>query len=322
MGNQKFKLSDMIPNAWFFKLKDMSSKPPPKNPKKHRLPPPPPPPPPSSSPPSSTVETALEVEPQCHPRKSYHIARDPPISPPRKSKSRKHHSTRKNSTAAANHHHHHRQFSLSSSVSTTCTCRTTTTTTDDFLSPTITDEPQKPEELFDIVIDVSKSYGFDIELPRIATKPTATKPTRPSPNSKEHHQPKLISRSPPSRRFLMSSSSGVRLKVNSPKIMARKQGQNGNLSSGGRKSVGGSSRRSISESFAVVKSSRDPQKDFRESMVEMIVQNNLRASKDLEDLLACYLSLNSDEYHDVIIKVFKQIWFDLIHLRPHKQVVS
>lgn len=68
----------------------------------------------------------------------------------------------------------------------------------------------------------------------------------------------------------------------------------------------------------MVKSSRDPQKDFRESMVEMIVQNNLMASKDLEDLLACYLSLNSDEYHDVIIKVFKQIWFDLIHLRHQK----
>ena len=70
-------------------------------------------------------------------------------------------------------------------------------------------------------------------------------------------------------------------------------------------------RRSISGSFAVVKSSFNPQKDFRESMVEMIVENNIRASKDLEDLLACYLSLNSDEYHHLIIKVFKKIWFGL-----------
>ncbi|GAU30841.1 hypothetical protein TSUD_267610 [Trifolium subterraneum] len=70
-------------------------------------------------------------------------------------------------------------------------------------------------------------------------------------------------------------------------------------------------RRSFSGSLAIVKSSFNPQKDFRESMVEMIVENNIRASKDLEDLLACYLSLNSDEYHDLIIKVFKQIWFDL-----------
>lgn len=67
----------------------------------------------------------------------------------------------------------------------------------------------------------------------------------------------------------------------------------------------------MSDSYAVVKSSADPRREFMESMVEMIVENNIRASKDLEELLACYLSLNSDEYHDVIISVFKQIWFDL-----------
>ncbi|XP_009402214.2 transcription repressor OFP2-like [Musa acuminata AAA Group] len=70
-------------------------------------------------------------------------------------------------------------------------------------------------------------------------------------------------------------------------------------------------RMGLSESFAVVKSSSDPQRDFRDSMLEMIVENNIRASKDLEELLACYLSLNSDEYHDVIVKAFQQIWFDL-----------
>ena len=67
--------------------------------------------------------------------------------------------------------------------------------------------------------------------------------------------------------------------------------------------------------FAVVKSSLDPQRDFRESMVEMIVENNIRASKDLENLLACYLSLNSREYHDLIVKAFEQIWYDMAQLR-------
>lgn len=65
----------------------------------------------------------------------------------------------------------------------------------------------------------------------------------------------------------------------------------------------------------MVKSSVDPRRDFRESMVEMIVENNMRTSKDLEDLLACYLQLNSDEYHEMIIKVFKQIWFDLANVK-------
>lgn len=60
-----------------------------------------------------------------------------------------------------------------------------------------------------------------------------------------------------------------------------------------------------------MKTSVDPQRDFRESMVEMILENNLRNSKDLEDLLACYLQLNADEYHELIVEVFKQIWFDI-----------
>ncbi|KAL8168074.1 hypothetical protein V2J09_009573 [Rumex salicifolius] len=66
-------------------------------------------------------------------------------------------------------------------------------------------------------------------------------------------------------------------------------------------------REKSSESMAVVKSSTDPERDFRESMVEMIVENEIRAAKDLEELLACYLSLNSVEYHRLIIQAFKQI---------------
>lgn len=71
-------------------------------------------------------------------------------------------------------------------------------------------------------------------------------------------------------------------------------------------------RNGISTSFAVVKSSVDPQRDFRESMVEMILENNIRASKDFEHLLACYLSLNSKECHNLIIKAFEQTWYDMI----------
>lgn len=62
---------------------------------------------------------------------------------------------------------------------------------------------------------------------------------------------------------------------------------------------------------AVVKCSSDPQRDFRESMVEMIAVNNIRSSEDLEELLACYLLLNSSEHHDVVVKAFRQIWFHL-----------
>ncbi|KAK7385622.1 hypothetical protein VNO78_31357 [Psophocarpus tetragonolobus] len=111
-----------------------------------------------------------------------------------------------------------------------------------------------------------------------------------------------------------ANSAGIRLRVNSPKLASRK------IQASARRSVSSTASKASSstgfpDGFAVVKSSFDPQSDFRESMVEMIVENNIRASKDLEDLLACYLSLNSSEYHDLIVKAFEQIWFDLAQLR-------
>ncbi|XP_068655778.1 transcription repressor OFP4-like [Aristolochia californica] len=65
------------------------------------------------------------------------------------------------------------------------------------------------------------------------------------------------------------------------------------------------------ESFAVMKSSMDPQKDFRDSMVEMIAEKKIGRPEELESLLACYLSLNPSEFHNVIVKVFRQVWFDM-----------
>uniref|UniRef100_A0A7N0SW41 Transcription repressor n=1 Tax=Kalanchoe fedtschenkoi TaxID=63787 RepID=A0A7N0SW41_KALFE len=65
--------------------------------------------------------------------------------------------------------------------------------------------------------------------------------------------------------------------------------------------------RELLESFAVVKCSFDPQKDFRNSMLEMILDQGISRPEELEELLACYLTLNSDEYHDLIIKVFRQV---------------
>ncbi|VVB12541.1 unnamed protein product [Arabis nemorensis] len=66
-----------------------------------------------------------------------------------------------------------------------------------------------------------------------------------------------------------------------------------------------------SESFAVVKCSSDPQKDFRDSMIEMIMENGINHPEELKELLVCYLKLNTDEYHDMIIKVFQQVHNDL-----------
>ncbi|GMN43481.1 hypothetical protein TIFTF001_012683 [Ficus carica] len=64
--------------------------------------------------------------------------------------------------------------------------------------------------------------------------------------------------------------------------------------------------------FAVVKCSYDPRQDFKDSMVEMISEKKMGRPEELEELLACYLTLNSDDYHDMIIKVFRQVWFELL----------
>ncbi|KAF3322019.1 Transcription repressor OFP2 [Carex littledalei] len=65
------------------------------------------------------------------------------------------------------------------------------------------------------------------------------------------------------------------------------------------------------EGFAVAKKSSNPEKDFKESMVRMIRLKRISRPEDLENLLACYLVLNSDEYQDVIVKVFRQIWIEI-----------
>ncbi|XP_047325605.1 transcription repressor OFP5 [Impatiens glandulifera] len=63
--------------------------------------------------------------------------------------------------------------------------------------------------------------------------------------------------------------------------------------------------------FAVVKTSYDPHGDFRDSMMEMIEEQGIEKPDELEELLACYLTLNSDDYHDLIIKVFRQVWIQM-----------
>ncbi|KAF8393366.1 hypothetical protein HHK36_021609 [Tetracentron sinense] len=64
----------------------------------------------------------------------------------------------------------------------------------------------------------------------------------------------------------------------------------------------------VQESFALVKCSRDPHSDFRTSMVEMIIEKQIFAAEDLEQLLQCFLSLNSSHHHRIIVEVFSEIW--------------
>ncbi|KAE9603168.1 hypothetical protein Lal_00018721 [Lupinus albus] len=371
MGNYKFKLSHMIPNAWFYKLRDIG-----RTTKQSTI---------SSRKKKQSQLASTTTQKSPKPRKSYYFTREldptsikiytPKFSPDPPRKSSKQRRTKKRTTTKT-----YSPKVVNSSVSSGCNCHTTldsppheysysssqfdSSTESEFPDPEFrTDRVLLPiESSFDemvslstnsssckqkncnqnnssssnnndIVIDVDKNslakrkdgYEFDsfskVELPPIITKQVInddvsqkeTKPREQKHSMKGSMKVKIVKentstikehRNSPVRKFSMSSSK-VKVHVNSPRIERRK------VQLYGKKiAPSSSSRRSLSDSFAIVKSSFNPQKDFRESMLEMIVENNLRASKDLEDLLACYLSLNSDEYHDIIIKVFKQIWFD------------
>ncbi|XP_024368782.1 uncharacterized protein [Physcomitrium patens] len=61
----------------------------------------------------------------------------------------------------------------------------------------------------------------------------------------------------------------------------------------------------------VVESSYDPYNDFRQSMIEMIVDQDIKEADDLEELLKCYLSLNEAEHHNVIVDVFTDVWHEI-----------
>ncbi|MCL7044770.1 hypothetical protein MKW94_005156 [Papaver nudicaule] len=379
MGNHRFRLSDMLPNAWFYKLKDMSktktnSK---INTKKH-------------SPTKTTKQTPhnpLQNHQFSNPRHSYYFTTDPlkaenlysspvnrkstdtqfpPYNPPRKSSRRRRRnkisgcatvkyssprissggcsfgtnfdSTPDNSLPSLDHQNLYEFIlkskpisvsdpfdeSWSSSWSSSCSCRISTSTNDIII------DMDGSEYNFD-----KKSNGFDF-LPPIVTKPPkfsdmvseiknrevgarsvkASKEGRRMKNVKEQRVGLSSPSSLTARKSISSSNSspGVKLRSNSPRIGSRKiqsRKMAGKTSTSSRLSRSNDNT-SVSDSFAVVKSSFDPQRDFRESMVEMVLENNIRASSDLEELLACYLSLNSNEYHDIIVQAFEQIWFDLI----------
>ncbi|KAK8519414.1 hypothetical protein V6N13_133337 [Hibiscus sabdariffa] len=302
----------MMPNAWFYKLKDMSK---PRNhvlsskKKQHQI-----------SSPSSISQSQPSRTKQPHhfyPRKSYYFTRElvPSdgfyVSRTTNSKSAGSHlpdPPRKYSQKPSRKRHIRSDCILTTqspnnmvSWSHSSSCKAMNYEAKNIV--VVDDDSKKFDKLDEF------DYLSELQLPRIITKPVEfnykkeqnIEPTNHRRSSAKFEENKKAC---PRRRFCVNPR-GVRLRTNSPKI--------GSTSFQGhaQKQVSSSSISSLSDSFAVVKSSFNPQRDFRESMVEMIRENNIRASKDLEELLACYLSLNSDEYHGLIIKVFKQIWFDL-----------
>uniref|UniRef100_A0A0A9F2R8 Transcription repressor n=1 Tax=Arundo donax TaxID=35708 RepID=A0A0A9F2R8_ARUDO len=62
------------------------------------------------------------------------------------------------------------------------------------------------------------------------------------------------------------------------------------------------------ESVPVAVDSAEPYEDFRESMVQMVVEKEIYAWDDLNDLLHQFLSLNSPRHHSLILHAFADLW--------------
>lgn len=65
------------------------------------------------------------------------------------------------------------------------------------------------------------------------------------------------------------------------------------------------------ESVAVAVETEEPYEDFKESMVRMVVENEIYAWDDLNELLHRFLSLNSPRHHSLILRAFADLWSGL-----------
>ncbi|MCD7460489.1 hypothetical protein HAX54_043637 [Datura stramonium] len=350
MGNHKFKFSDMMPNTWFYKLKDMSKT------KNHKTPF-------SSS--SNKPQFSQPRSSFSYTRKSIRVDKiynshaysflDPPRRSSSSSSLSKRRSKRKtiykpspkhipssissfNNNYASVSNKLGSAYSLSSAEEdkfpeldflnspsseydsadsqsfnehtsnwpNSCSCQFSSSATDIIID--MNDKAQSNE--FNNLDAGYASISELDQLPPILTKTSNSIKNIKQDNLKARREKEPANGvgSPVSKKHF-SSSSGVKLRTNSTKIASKRNSVSSKRRSKTKKEIC-----SKGTSFAIVKASIDPEKDFRESMMEMVVENNIRASKDLENLLACYLSLNSNEYHDLIIKAFEQIWFNLSDL--------
>ncbi|XP_057427120.1 transcription repressor OFP6-like [Lotus japonicus] len=74
-------------------------------------------------------------------------------------------------------------------------------------------------------------------------------------------------------------------------------------------------RRRSESGVAVEKDSDDPYLDFRRSMLQMILENEIYSKDGLRELLNCFLQLNSPQHHGVIVRAFTDIWNGVFSVR-------
>ncbi|EXC01936.1 hypothetical protein L484_018850 [Morus notabilis] len=97
-----------------------------------------------------------------------------------------------------------------------------------------------------------------------------------------------------------------------PSTAAKKKKKDSKRNAGG---VGRGFGRVGGEGVAVEKDSDDPYLDFRHSMLQMILENEIYSKDDLRELLNCFLQLNSASHHGIIVRAFTEIWDGVFSVR-------
>ncbi|CAN7140202.1 unnamed protein product [Brassica rapa subsp. narinosa] len=311
MGTHKFRFSDIMPPSWLYKLKGMS-----RSSRKHL----PSSPKHLSTDASSSRNTLRLSSSPYHPQGSS----SPPKSPFKRKLKRKTvykpSSRLKLSSSSFNPHvplttsRNHRskptspneiilEPSLTSSRnhrSKPSSANAVSDSTVGSLSDPLSSSPSDQDYLESHSVDVKNNHSVKKHVSEDPLVSDNSSPVLAETMKKPHFEIKTQQKLKKPK----AGSTGIRIRAHSPRI-ARKKTK-------GRTSPQ-PMKKETAESFAIVLTSVDPERDFRESMVEMIVENKMKEQKDLEDLLACYLSLNSSEYHDTIIKAFEKTWFHLTH---------
>ncbi|KMZ65133.1 Ovate family protein [Zostera marina] len=162
------------------------------------------------------------------------------------------------------------------------------------MSSTITDGRRKFTVRHPMVVDVGCSCRRTKSLVSFFTQ-TATRKPKLNPETPPNHHHHLSSYYP----FSPSTTNCSTSHHHNRSLKKKKKS----------KRVGGV----VKESVAVVKESEDPYHDFRDSMLQMILEKDIYAWDDLRELLHRFLSLNSPYHHDSILRAFAEIWNDLFN---------
>ncbi|XP_010443554.1 PREDICTED: transcription repressor OFP3-like [Camelina sativa] len=310
MGTHKFRFSDIMPHSWLYKLKGMR-----RSSRKHH---------PNSSPKhlsSSDASSSRKLRDPLRRLSSTAHPQAPNYSPP-KSSSFKRKIKRKTvykpsprlklSSSSSSLHSH---VSLTSSRNHRSKPSSSANVISDSAVESSSDRASSPSDQNCSFSRDPKPHSVDIKdnlfvgkPDDVSEDPSVSRNSSPLRVETVKEPPFQLRKQQKLKKPNARSSPRIKIRANYPKI-ARKKTKEGTSPAKWKKKEKG-----IAKSFAIVLSSVDPEKDFRESMVEMIVENKMREQKDLEDLLACYLSLNSSEYHVVIIKAFEKTWLQLTHL--------